>query len=1081
MADTGRIPPQAGGLTFDEEVNPVDPERLSFHTVIEPRNYEAPEILVSPDHTVEENIRTYLSTIHETLSLTTAEKIAEEFFIYLGIDPSNWMDFQKQFGETDLPRKVADTAYAIASHLYDQGILVLNDDKPLTFEAALFLTPIIPVEIEGKLYGLNEAPLIKRQAKGVSTTMPAAGFMTNAPPDAQGRLLQEYETIVGRTLAQHLQQDIRDSVAGQGAGNYYDVEQSATPFTISITVGGKIKEQAKVTDMAVDSFTSLDTHPTVEWRIIAGDETKIKWLTQRNVFNPQFETEQVFEDEEITFEVVVRNRYGHYRTGSVHYLIEDTNEIPEASIKPHTPVFEGDVVTIKATATDKNPHDVLTTTWEQTAGPWVHLSRPNQINLRFVAPDVEKKETMSFRFTVNDGRGGVVSAEVSLFIKPLVVITPKTQETNSYDLNDAAKETGGQPISVTHPEEIKNPTDPILTSLTITETPPTIYQVAFCIDGSGSMYSVADSIADETVKNAEAIIDQMLTEVNSGTGFIEIALMVYGNTNTHILLPFTRASLNDPATRTQLIAQLRTAAQLASSIIKTKGYGIESLWHTMGETIEGDQKLAWINERKLPRGSTVVKRLIVLTDFEINNPENVVTLREKSWTRAEAVAAAKKKHIEFWPIQYGVENPDIPFEEALATLQDTTTNAILRMNAAESLFTNSKFYTNDQKTKLSTLGLRIFSSTSEPTNIREMGLLLMAFSPNLEQTQSFLTAILKDKTNPENFRLAAARSLMAMKANISVMLAILQDPTEKNDFKEKLLSVVLVFPDLSPFPDKDTQADKWAEKQAEFVAAYERFNSMGLIDASLAALNSPTLSDRAKNKIYSFLGDINQNSRRFPGVIPTYPEKFIGAALPFIANKKNDFGLRSKLIWELREMISSTQIPSVVETLTKIVRDKRDNPSVRETAMGCLGELSLDRVTDAKLGATFLELLNDPTEDAHVRGRAASACHGLIEKNPQVDPKLAASLRTSVEAILKNKSEKPELRSDLIFARIAERDWVSAIVMDTSDNLQVRLAALDANKTDERLPRMDFTSTYQNVLGNPENPQELWKKMDWNI
>ena len=1069
MADTGRIPP-VGGLLFDEELDTVDPERLSFHLVLEPRSYVAPENLVSAGSSVEENIRTYLRNVHEKLSLTTAEKISEEFFVYLGIDPSNWMDFQKQFGETDLSRKVTDTAYAIASHLYDQGILVPNDEKPLTREAVLFLTPILPVEIEGELYGLNEAPLMRRGGK--TATMPANGMLTLQPPDAAGKLLPEYETIVGRELVERLQLDITNSVTGKDEGSYYSIEQATTPFTISVTGGGKVEEQSSITNMALDSFTGLDAHPSVEWKIVAGNETKIKWLTSRNVFNPQFETLQVFEDEDITFEVIVRNRYGHYRTGYVHYLIEDANEAPEASIKSHVPVFEGDAVTIKAKATDKNPHDVLQSTWEQTAGPWVHLINPNQINLRFIAPEVEKEETVSFRFTVDDGRGGVVSQEISLLVKPLIVITPQTENTNSYGLKATAQETGGQPIAVTHPEEMKNPINPILESLTIPEAPPTIYQVAFCIDGSGSMHSVSDSIADETVGNAEAIIDQMLAEVQTN-GFIEIALMVYGNTNTHILLPFTRASLNDPASKAQLIAQLRTAAEQASDVIKTKGYYIESLWHTMGTTMEGDQKLAWINERKLSRGSTVVKRLIVLTDFEINNPENVVILRGRSWTREEAVAAAKARHIEFWPIQFGVENPDIPFEEAFATLQDSTTNPILRMNAAESLVTHSKFYTDDQKTKLGTLGQSLFSNTSEPTNIKEMGLLLTAFSLNPTQAQSFLTAILKDKSNSEGFRLAAARALMTMKANVSVIVAILQDPSEKNDFKEKLLSVFLVFPGLTPFPNKEKEADQWALKKAEFVREYERFNSMGLIDASLAALSSPTLSDEAKIKIYYFLRDINWKCHLFEETLSDYPRKFTQAALVVIADKKSNPDLRSKLIWELEYLLPPDQVSLVVETLTKIARDRSDNPLVRGSAINFLGGLSLDQATLTKLGTAFLNFLNDPNENIDVRVDAAGALKEMINKNPQADPKLKISLQRSVEAILKNQSENPQLRSNLFFLGIAEQDLVSTLAMDTSENLEVRLAALDANKNDERLPRMDFTSVYQNILGNPENPQEL--------
>ncbi len=92
-----------------------------------------------------------------------------------------------------------------------------------------------------------------------------------------------------------------------------------------------------------------------------------------------------------------------------------TNNPPTANAGPDQKVTPGAGVTLAGSGTDPNG-DVLTYSWSQVSGPAVSLSNPSSRTTSFTAPSVTADTTLSFRLTVNDGRGGVASDTVNVLV-----------------------------------------------------------------------------------------------------------------------------------------------------------------------------------------------------------------------------------------------------------------------------------------------------------------------------------------------------------------------------------------------------------------------------------------------------------------------------------------------------------------------------------------------------------------------------------------------------------------------------------------------------------------------------------------
>lgn len=108
---------------------------------------------------------------------------------------------------------------------------------------------------------------------------------------------------------------------------------------------------------------------------------------------------------------------GGVSSAEVEITIVAINDAPAVDAGPDVTTPEGDLVTLQAIVDDVDG-DVLTLLWVQTAGQTVVISGATTDTLSFTAPTlaINGTETFTFELTVDDGRGGVVSDQVTVSV-----------------------------------------------------------------------------------------------------------------------------------------------------------------------------------------------------------------------------------------------------------------------------------------------------------------------------------------------------------------------------------------------------------------------------------------------------------------------------------------------------------------------------------------------------------------------------------------------------------------------------------------------------------------------------------------
>ena len=86
-------------------------------------------------------------------------------------------------------------------------------------------------------------------------------------------------------------------------------------------------------------------------------------------------------------------------------ITDSPNSPPTVNAGGDQEVAEGATVTLSGTATDADPEDDLTYSWNQTSGPSVSLSNGTAPSPTFTAPAVTEQTDLVFELTVSDGTG----------------------------------------------------------------------------------------------------------------------------------------------------------------------------------------------------------------------------------------------------------------------------------------------------------------------------------------------------------------------------------------------------------------------------------------------------------------------------------------------------------------------------------------------------------------------------------------------------------------------------------------------------------------------------------------------------
>lgn len=159
---------------------------------------------------------------------------------------------------------------------------------------------------------------------------------------------------------------------------------------------------------------------TYSWAQIAPASPTIA-LSGANTATPTFTAPMVTVNSAFTFRLTVNDGRGGTSTDDVVVTVLDAstpNNPPVANAGPDAQVNEGNVCNLNGSLSSDPDGDALTFSWAQIAGtPTVSLTGANTATPSFTAPMVSVNTNLTFRLTVNDGRGGTDTDDVVITVR----------------------------------------------------------------------------------------------------------------------------------------------------------------------------------------------------------------------------------------------------------------------------------------------------------------------------------------------------------------------------------------------------------------------------------------------------------------------------------------------------------------------------------------------------------------------------------------------------------------------------------------------------------------------------------------
>ncbi len=156
---------------------------------------------------------------------------------------------------------------------------------------------------------------------------------------------------------------------------------------------------------------------TYSWSQLSGPAVSLGGASSPNA---SFTAPSVTVDTMISFRLTVNDGRGGVASDDVNVLVHvsaPVNHPPIANAGADQTVAPGATVTLQCGSSDPDG-DVLTRSWSQISGPTVSLQGATAAAATFAAPSVTTSTALSFRLTVNDGRGGTSSDDIIVTVNP---------------------------------------------------------------------------------------------------------------------------------------------------------------------------------------------------------------------------------------------------------------------------------------------------------------------------------------------------------------------------------------------------------------------------------------------------------------------------------------------------------------------------------------------------------------------------------------------------------------------------------------------------------------------------------------